>query len=157
MFQCVDTDQDGDVLIDRVATIFGVDPSRVVLKLDPDSGLVRYFRSCGRVLVESAGEPRQVINEVIDEIGREWYYFTTGTPGVFDDPDGLYVRGVTGRAVRAVQGQRPGPDAKYRLIQDGYTIAFGTMEEAKRFLHSNSSAEAVLATKKGNNETDDRL
>ena len=149
MFQYVDTDQDGYVIRDRVATIFGVDPSRVILKLHPDTGLVRYFRLCGRVLVNSPGEPKQVINAVIDELSREWDYLTDGIPNVFDSPEGAYVRGVSGRAVRAVQGQRPGPDAKYHLICGDDTVAFGTIKEAKRFLHSASSAEAVLATKKG--------
>ena len=149
MFQYVDTDADVYVIRDRVATIFGVDPSRVILKIDPDSGLVRYFRLCGRVLLVSKGEPKQVVNEIIDELSREWDYLTDGIPNVFDSPEGVYVRGVSGRAVRAVQGHRPGQDAKYHLICDDDTVAFGTLEEAKRFLHSASSAEAVLATKKG--------
>ena len=149
MFQYVDTDQDGYIIRDRVAMIFGVDPSRVILKLHPETGLVLYFRLCGRVLIVSAGEPKQVINAIIDELSREWDYLTGGMPNVFDSPDGVYVRGVSGRAVRAVQGQRPGPDTKYHLICGGDTVAFGTIKEAKRFLHSASSAEAVLATKKG--------
>lgn len=149
MFQYVDTDQDKEFIRDRVATIFGVDPSQVILKMHPNTGLVRYFRLCGRVLLVSKGEPKQVINEIIDELGREWDYLTDGIPNVFDSLDGVYVRGVTGRAVRAVQGHRLGPDAKYHLLREGVTVAFGTQEEAKRFLHSASSAEAVLATKKG--------
>ena len=149
MFHYVDTDQEKDVICERVATIFGIDPSRVILRLHPDTGLVVYFRLYGRVLVKSTGEPKQVINEVIDELGREWDYFTEGIPNVFDDPDGTYVRGATGRAVRAVQGHRPGPDAKYHLMWEDNTVGFGTMEEAKMYLHSASSAEAVLATKKG--------
>ena len=149
MFQYVDTDQEKDVICERVATIFGIDPSRVVLKLHPDTGLVRYFRLCGRVLVISKGEPKQVINEIIDELSREWDYLTGGIPNVIDDPNGTYTRRSTNRAVRPVQGWRPGPDAKYHLIREGETVAFGTIEEAKRFLHSSSSAEAVLATKKG--------
>lgn len=152
MFQYVDTDQEGCVIRDRVATIFGVDPSRVILRLHPDTGLVRYFRLCGRVLLVSAGEPKQVINEIIDELSREWDYLTDGIPNVFDSPGGVYVRGVTGRSVRAVHGHRPGPDAKYHLVYEDDTVAIGTIEDAKRFLHSVSSAEAVLATKKGTND-----
>ena len=149
MFQYVDTDQEGYVIRDRVATIFGVDPSRVVLKIHPGTGLVRYFRLCGRVLLVSNGEPKQVINEIIDELSREWDYMTDGIPNVIDDSNGTYTRGSTNRAVRPVQGWRPGPDAKYHILRDGDTVSFGTREEAKRFLHSASSAEAVLATKKG--------
>ena len=149
MFQYVDTDQEGYVIRDRVATIFGVDPIRVILKIDPDSGLVRYFRLCGRVLLVSKGEPKQVVNEIIDELSREWDYLTDGIPNVIDDTNGTYTRGSTRRSVRAVQGHRLGPDAKYHLICNDDTVAFGTREEAKRFLHSASSAEAVLATKKG--------
>lgn len=149
MFQYVDTDQDKEVIRDRVATIFGVDPSRVVLKIHPHTGLVRYFRLCGRVLLVSKGEPKQVINEIIDELSWEWDYLTDGIPNVIDDPNGTYTRGSTNRAVRPVQGRIPGLDARYHLIREGETVAYGTIEEAKRFLHSASSAEAVLATKKG--------
>lgn len=149
MFQYVDTDQDKEVIRDRVATIFGVDPSRVILKIDPDSGLVRYFRLCGRVLLVSKGELKQVVNEIIDELSREWDYLTGGIPNVIDDPNGTYTRRSTNRAVRPVQGHRPGPDANYHLVREGETVAYGTIEEAKRFLHSASSAEAVLATKRG--------